>query len=58
MTIAGDRPPRYGEKNAPVLTNAQKTPSLTVGRGTGPRQRPIAPTLATVETTGFKNSLP
>ena len=27
MAIAGDRPPRYGEK----------TPPLTVGRGTGPR---------------------
>ena len=36
VEIAGDRPPRYGEKNA----------SFTVGRGPVPRHAAIAPTLA------------
>ena len=36
MEIAGDRPPRYGEK----------TPPLHVGRGPVPRQRPRTPTIA------------
>ena len=45
VEIAGDRPPRYGEKNA-FRVAEQKTSPFTVGRGPVPRHAAIAPTLA------------
>ena len=52
-TIAGDRPPRYGEKRMPLRSRGTgpratglRTVPCTVGRGPVPRHAPRIPTIA------------